>query len=121
MTHTAEWLPRAGSGQGKGDLLRRSFEAALAGRPAEPEGPPQLAAVEDIERLFRRDPQELDTLRTLLSLGTRDALVAYSSLSPEAQRAASGVLRLPEELGDLLVRLLHLPDEAQAVLRTVLG
>jgi hypothetical protein len=86
----AHWLPRADSGNSRGDLLRRSFEDRLETR----DDGAAAAAPDPLERL------------RLAELERQAALAAIGDLPDEVRGVIAGVLALPAgaqaALGELL-------------------
>jgi len=87
---SAHWLPRADSDNGRGDLLRRSFEDRLERR--EDASVNLLAA-------------RLERLR-LAELERQAALAAFDDLPQDVREILAGVLALPAELQTTLSALL---------------
>ena len=85
----AHWLPRADSGNSRGDLLRRSFEDRLETRDDD-----GATAADRLERL------------RLAELERQAALAALGDLPDEIRGVIAGVLALPAgaqtALGELL-------------------
>ncbi len=87
---SAHWLPRADSDNGRGDLLRRSFE----------------------DRLERREDATGDVLAArlerlrLAELERRAALAAFADLPQDVRAILAGVLALPADAQAALAALL---------------
>ena len=84
----AHWLPRADSGNSRGDLLRRSFEDRLETREEVRSG------VDPLERL------------RLAELERQAALAAIGDLPDEVRGVIAGVLALPADAQAVLGALL---------------
>jgi hypothetical protein len=89
---TTGWLPRAGDGNGKGELLRRSFEHRQERRD---DG--EKAASLALERLDRLQIAERERL---------EALAAIAELPEEMRAAIAQLLGLSPEVQDALTTLL---------------
>ena len=87
---SAHWLPRAERDNGRGDLLRRSFEDRLERRE---DATPDLFAA------------RLERLR-LAELERRAALAAFAELPEDVRAILTGVLALPTDAQAALSALL---------------
>jgi hypothetical protein len=84
----AQWIPRAADNNGRGDLLRQSFEDRLEQRVDEA----------PMAELFER-------LR-VAELERREALTAIGELPPDVRRVLARVLGLPADAQAALTALL---------------
>jgi hypothetical protein len=89
---TTDWLPRAGGGNGRGELLRRSFEDRLELRDDEEEA--ASLALERLDRLQIAERQRLEALAAIAELPEemRDVIAQALGLSPEVQNALTTLL-----------------------------